>query len=47
MTEFMLVRNGPKTYIKNPRVLHREKIRETGFMKSPSHSSTEKSAGPV
>jgi hypothetical protein len=37
----MLVRNGAKTYVKNPQVLHREKIRETGFMKSSSHSSTE------
>ncbi len=30
-TELMLLRNGAKTYVKNPRVLHREKIRETGF----------------
>ncbi len=26
----MLVRNGAKIYVKNPRVLHKEKIRETG-----------------
>ncbi len=30
-TELMLVGNGAKTHVKNPRVLHREKISETGF----------------
>jgi hypothetical protein len=29
--ELMFVRNGAKIYVKNPRVLHREKIRETGL----------------
>jgi hypothetical protein len=33
MYGIMLVRNGAKTYVKNPRVLRREKIRETGSMK--------------
>jgi hypothetical protein len=37
----MLVRNGAKIYVKNPRVPHREKIRETGFMKFSSRSSSE------
>jgi hypothetical protein len=40
---------APKYMLKNPRVLHREKIRETGFMKSSSHSSRKRkrSAGLV
>ena len=40
MYEVILVKNGAKAYVKNPRVFLREKSAKRGFMKSSSHSNT-------